>query len=87
MNYSPDSTTLIVGLVLLAGISISGFLARKAFTDLADGLKGVDHKLDLLTTNLHANSTEVAVLRSRVDRIEAELTQVRADLREMSERS
>lgn len=85
MNYSPDSTTLIVGLVLMAGISISGFLARKAFSDLTEGLKDVSQKLDLLTASLHANNVEVAVLRSRVDRLESERLQLRAELREVAE--
>lgn len=79
MNFSPDSITLIVGLVLLAGTSVFGFLVRKAFGDLTEGLKEVSTKLDALNSSLHLSSTEIAVLRTRVDRMEAEHMQIFRD--------
>lgn len=83
MNFPADSMTLVVGLVLLAGISVTGFLARKAFGDLTDGLKEIrtemGAKLDTLAASLHSNNTEVAVLRTRVDRLESELLRLRGE--------
>lgn len=79
MNFPTDSATLIVGLALMAGISITGFFARRAFSDLDEGLKNLrtemGSKLDTLVASLSTNNTEIAVLRTRVDRLEYEVRQ------------
>lgn len=86
-NYSTETLSLIVGILMMGGLSMFGFLARKAFGDLADGLKElrteVSTKLDSLVTGMHQTTLETAVLRARIDRMESELNRVQNELRKI----
>ena len=85
MPFAPDSISLLLGIVLLGGLSTFGFLARKAFGDLTDGLKMANAKLDGLAVALQTASVEVAVMRMRLEHLENEASQFRMDLSRLKE--
>ena len=91
-----DTVSLVLSTLVLGGLSAFGFLVRRAFSDLTEGMKELRiealassaatvAKIDTLAASLHSNNTEVAVLRARVDRLESELDRVRAEFREIKE--
>lgn len=89
MILPPEIQSFVLAAVVTAAMSTFGFLVKRAFGDLAEGLKElkmeVGGKLDLLASSLNQNNTEVAVLQARVERLENELDRLRADMREIKE--
>lgn len=76
MNATPveafpaDTVSLVIGFILVAFAGIFGFLVKKAFSDLTEGVHGLGSKIDVLQQTLNKNTTDTAVLTARIESLE-----------------
>jgi chromosome segregation ATPase len=79
----PEAQAWVVGVLVAGVLSVFGFLVRRAFGDVTDGLSEVRECLDELKKQLAAHDTHRATLELRVGAVERELSGVRERYHEL----
>jgi len=80
----PEAQAWVVGVLVAGVLSVFGFLVRRAFGDIAEGLSEVRESLDALKSQLAAHDTHRATLELRVSAVERELAGVRERYHELA---
>ena len=80
MNPNEPIGNWVLGVGLTAVVSLFGFLAKKAFSDVTEQLHGMTGKLDTLITTQAQGDTRMAVLENQVTTCIEELDKVREKL-------
>lgn len=69
MTLPPEAATWVIGLIVAGLLSAFYYLVRKLFADLEAGQHRIEAKVDAMQSTI----TAVAVLESRIERLEEAL--------------
>ena len=64
MSLPPEVVAFLVGLIVLFFTGVFGFLVKKAFNDLAEGVKNLGQKIDTLQLTVAGQNTAIALLNA-----------------------
>ena len=74
----PEATLWVVGLMVAGVLTVFGFLLRNAFTDLKEGVAGLNNKLDAMKEAQGAKDIRIALL-------ERDVAELKGQMKELSE--
>lgn len=74
----PEATLWVMGLLVTGVLTVFGFLARNAFTDLKEGVAGLNTKLDAMKEAQGAKDIRIALL-------ERDVAELKAQMKDLSE--
>lgn len=73
MPIPQDTATFLLSIFALLLVSVVGYLTKRAFTDLTEGVRGLGGKIDTVQATIAGQNTLIAVLTHRVEQLEKQL--------------